>query len=105
MRTARFEREETARTPAKAENICGVLIHARQGRTADVASGVAAMAGAEVHHVTGDDRLIVTVEDIPERPASDSLTALHDIPHVLSVALVYHEQCEEPDEPVEETWT
>ncbi len=86
-----------------AENICGVLVHARRDHAGEVAKGIEEFAGAEVHHVTDDDRLIVTVEDVPEWPASETLTALHDVPYVMSVSLVYHEKCEEPDELAEET--
>lgn len=102
MRTGRFEREEASRDPRQAENVCGVLVHARKDHTEEVVESIDAMAGAEVHHVTEEHRLIVTVEDAPGWPAKETLTALHDVPHVLSVSLVYHEQCQEPDELVEE---
>lgn len=103
MRTGRFEREEASRDPRYAENVCGVLVHALENHADEVIASIDEMAGAEVHHATEDNRLIVTVEDAPGWPAKETLTALHQVPHILSVSLVYHEQCQEPDEPVEET--
>ena len=77
-------------------NICGVLVHATPGRQAAVAEALAALGNTEVHQITNDSRLIVTVEEADDRTAGDTVLAMHRIPGVLSAALVYHHF--EPDQ-------
>jgi len=80
-------------------NICGVLVHATPGRADAVADALNALANADVHQVTADNRLIVTVEEADDKAAGDTILAMHRIPGVLSAALVYHhfEPDQEPD--------
>ncbi|MGI9506277.1 MAG: chaperone NapD [Geminicoccaceae bacterium] len=80
-------------------NICGVLVHATPGRARAIADALNALANAEVHQVTLDNRLIVTVEEADDKTAGDTILAMHRIPGVLSAALVYHhfEPDQEPD--------
>jgi nitrate reductase NapD len=71
-------------------NICGVLLHARPGRLDAVRSEVAGLPGVEIHHVTADSRLILTVEERDEALAGETVLALHRVEGVLSAAIVYH---------------
>ncbi len=102
MRTGRFEHEDAGRAPRPGENVCGVLVRAHPGHAAPVRRGLAALPGTEVHHVTDDERLVVTVEETPENPANETMTAIHNVEGVLSVALVYHEQTDDPEAVIEE---
>lgn len=77
-------------------NICGVLVHVRPGWLERVCTAMATLPGVEVHHATGDHRLIVTVEEAEEARAGETLVALHRIEGVLSAGLVYHHA--EPEE-------
>ena len=81
-------------------NICGVLVHAQPGRAAEIADALNALPNAEVHQITDDNRLIVTVEEADDRTAGDTVLAMHRIQGVLSAALVYHhfEPDQEPDD-------
>lgn len=81
-------------------NICGVLVHAQPGRADDIAASLNALSNAEVHQITDDSRLIVTVEEADDASAGDTILAMHRIPGVLSAALVYHhfEPDQEPDD-------
>ncbi len=79
-------------------NICGVLVHAFPDRVAEVASGLAALPGVELHGEAEGGRLIVTVEDTGETAAVDGLAAIHKLPGVVAAALVYHQF--EPDDLV-----
>lgn len=72
-------------------NISGVIVHARPERVADVQHSLTAMAGVEVHAATDDGRLIVTVEDDDDRVLADTVMSLHNVPGVLSAAMVYHQ--------------
>lgn len=70
-------------------NICGCLVHVMPERTGAVMAAIDATAGGEVHaHEAG--RIVVTVEDMPGKRASEQIMELHQIPGVLTVTLTYH---------------
>ena len=81
-------------------NISGILVHARAGRAEDVARRLEKLASVEVHHITPEGKLIVTVEADDAVPAGDTLLAMHRVDGVLSAALVYHHF--EPDQEAED---
>jgi nitrate reductase NapD len=82
-------------------NVCGVLVHARRERMAGVAEALETLSGVEVHQRTGDGRLIITIEDTPQRMAGETLAGIHKIDGVLSASLVYHQT--DPETSMEET--
>lgn len=73
-------------------DICGVLVHAKPGSAEQVKGRLQELQGVEVHAVTDDHRLIVTV-DQSDRAADKTMTktisSFHDVEGVLSAALVY----------------
>jgi len=71
-------------------NVCGVLVHVRPDRVADVALAMRTIPGSELHGQAADGRLIVTVEDTAATRAFDSLTSIHRLPGVVAASLVYH---------------
>ncbi len=77
--------------------ICGVLIHAHPDKVSAVSKTLEAKPGIEVHHRTGDGRLIITVEADHQRTAGDRLLELNNIEGVLTASLVYHHFESEPD--------
>ena len=48
-----------------------------------------ALPGVECHDMSGDGRLIVTVEEAPGVAMSDTLIAVHRVPEVLAATLAY----------------
>jgi nitrate reductase NapD len=75
-------------------NICGCLVHALPHMTGDIIAAINATDGGEVHGHK-DGRIVITVEDVPGKRASDQIMDLHQIPGVLTVTLTYH-HFEEP---------
>jgi nitrate reductase NapD len=71
-------------------NVIGVLVHGAPDRREAIGAALAEMPGVEVHEAFGDGRFVVVAEDVPGRYASDSLMAFHQIPGVISAALVFH---------------
>ncbi len=71
-------------------NICGILVHANPARLDNVVAALAAIEGVELHQSGPDGRLVITVEDTPERSAGDTLMALQRLDGLISTALVYH---------------
>jgi nitrate reductase NapD len=47
------------------------------------------MAGVEIHAFSPEGKVVVTLEDEDTNSAADSYVALHNLPGVLSVAMVY----------------
>lgn len=71
-------------------NISGVLIHARPEKAAAVKQGLLAFPGVEVHAVTDEGRLVVTIEDEDVGRMADTVVKFQDVAGVISVAMIYH---------------
>ncbi len=82
---------ETETTPLI--DICGVLIHAKPGESKAVGKRLTAISGVEIHKVTDDNRLIVTVENTsetePGTSVGDVLNQLQSIEGVLMASMIY----------------
>ncbi len=70
-------------------NICGVLVHTRPGNVEDVKGRLAALPGVEVHAATDEGRVVVTVEDTPERLAIETISDIFQTVGVINASLVY----------------
>ena len=84
-------------------NISSAIIHARPGAVAAVQAGLAALAGVEVHAVSPEGKLIVTIESDDEGGNAATYQCIGQLDGVMSAAMVYH-QCESEPEmevPVE----
>lgn len=71
-------------------HITSLVVHATPRRAAAVGEAVAALPGAVVHGAAGG-KLVVTLEAATSAQMAEQVSALHHLPGVLSVALVY--QC------------
>lgn len=71
-------------------NISGVLVQSRPERTAEIEAALAAMPGVEVHQVTEDGHLIVTIEDNDAASSGDTMLKMNLMDGVLAASLVYH---------------
>lgn len=79
-------------------NISSVLVNARPERIPQVHDGLLALAGVEVHAVTEDGRLIVTIEADSDQAVANLFEAINQQPGVLSASMVYHQYESDPDE-------
>ena len=70
-------------------NVCGVLVHTRPGNVEDVKGRLAALPGVEVHAATEEGRVVVTVEDTPERLAIETISDIFQMAGVINASLVY----------------
>jgi nitrate reductase NapD len=75
-------------------NIAGVLLQVHPERMAEVRSALDRFPGVEVHKVTQDGRLLVTVEE--EDAQGGTVLALHRLEGVLAASVAYHHF--EPDD-------
>jgi len=90
MRLNNFVARERERQQTAIENVCGVLVHARPELRQSVSERLGAIDGVEVHVVSEEGKLVVTVEDAGGIWAGATIESFKEIPGVLSVALVYH---------------
>ena len=86
--------------------VCGVLVHARPERVGDVRGVLAGMPGVEVHGVTDEGRMVITLENTDaDSRLSEGLAEVNRIEGVLAASLVYEhseqeteaEQTEQPE--------
>ena len=70
-------------------NICGVLIHAKPGHAHQVSQHLEKIEGVEIHSLTDDDRMVVTVESETRRIVGDTITDFQKVENVLSASMVY----------------
>lgn len=70
-------------------NICGVLVHARPGKAHQVGQVLEQLPGVEIHSLTDNDRLVITIEGETRSFVADTMSDFHKVEHVLSTAMVY----------------
>lgn len=71
-------------------NITGILVHSRPDQAEAVRGRLETMPGVEVHAVTPEGRLVVTIEKADDREMAEILEGFAQIPQIISTVLVYH---------------
>lgn len=84
-------------------NVCGVLVHAHDNQIDQVKKLLEQQDGVEVHAVTDNGRLVVTVEHDRRKTVGDRIMGFYELPGVLSAAMIY--QYSDNDLDVEELET
>lgn len=77
-------------------NISSAIIHARPQDVASVQSGLAALAGVEIHGISPEGKLIVTIETEDEGSNAATYERIGQLDGVMSAAMVYHQTESEP---------
>ncbi len=75
---------------ASSVNITGIVVYAKPDRCGAVREALLAIGGVEVHAISPEGRMVVTVERANDGAATDALDAIAATEGVLSTALVYH---------------
>jgi len=78
-------------------NITGIVVNASPGCAGAVRDALTGIGGVEVHAVTPEGRMVVTVERLDDRAAKEAFDAIGRVEGILSTALIYHH-----DEPLDE---
>ena len=71
-------------------NICGCIVHTRPERAVEVSRRLWALPGVEVHGGESEGKLVVTVEDLEDDLAVDTLGAIGAVEGVINTVLIYH---------------
>lgn len=81
-------------------NISSVIVHARPGTAAAVSARLAELGGVEVHGVSDEGRLVVTIETEDDRATTSIFQSIGSTDDVLSVSMVFHQTESDPDNEV-----
>jgi nitrate reductase NapD len=83
-----------------AMNISSAIIHARPHDVATVRAGLAGLAGVELHGVSPEGKMIVTIETEDEGSNAATYDRIGRLDGVMSAAMVYHQTESEPDKEI-----
>jgi nitrate reductase NapD len=70
-------------------NISSAIMYIAPARLEEACAALLQLPGVEIHAKTPEGKLVVTIEDSDTNSAADSYVALHNVPGVASVAMVY----------------
>lgn len=79
-------------------NISSVLVNALPTRVEQAQQGLLALSGVEIHALTEEGRMIVTIEADSEQALAKMFGVINQLPGVLSASMVYHQYESDPDE-------
>lgn len=84
-------------------NISSAIVHARPGTAPAVRARLTALAGVEIHAVSDEGKMIVTIESDDEADMVRTFEVLSTLDDVMSASMVYHQSESDPemDIPVE----
>jgi nitrate reductase NapD len=71
-------------------SIAGLLLHARPEQLASVRARLERLPGVEVHAVTPQGKLVVTVDEQEGQAVGESVMRLHRVDGVLCASMIYH---------------
>lgn len=70
-------------------NVCGVLVFAYPKHIKTVQQQLEGEDGVEIHAVTENGRMVVTVEKEDQQQTGELLNRIQTLDHVISVSMVY----------------
>ncbi len=83
-------------------HIAGIIVYAQHAHLNGIKQAIALLPGAEIHAVTEQGKLIVTLEGRDTSEVANQMSALHVLPGVYSATMVYqhHENIESLNEEI-----
>jgi len=81
-------------------NISSAIVHALPGDVNVVQAALGALAGVEVHAVSPEGKMIVTIETADDASNVATFEEIGRLQGVLSTAMVYHQTESEPEEEI-----
>ena len=81
-------------------NISSAIIHVLPGNVPIVQSGLAMVPGVEVHAISPEGKMIVTIETEDEGSNADTYQRIGQLDGVMSAAMVYHQTESEPNKEI-----
>ena len=78
-------------------NISSAIVHARPGTAGVVRGRLADIDGVDIHAVSEEGRIIVTIETEDDRGTADTFNFISQMDDVLSASMVYHQTESDPE--------
>jgi nitrate reductase NapD len=79
-------------------NISSAIIYAKPDHDQALRAQLVAMPGVEVHAVTGDGKLVISIESDNDGSAVDTYKAIELLSGVLSVAMIFQQTESNPQQ-------
>ncbi len=81
-------------------NISSALVHAHPANATAVAQRLSALAGVEVHGISPEGKLIVTIESDDDEGTLAAYKSIGQLEGVLAAALIYNQAESEPEKEI-----
>ena len=81
-------------------NISSAIIHVLPGNVPIVQSGLAMVPGVEVHAISPEGKMIVTIETEDDGSNAATYDCIGRLDGVMSAAMVYHQTESEPNKEI-----
>jgi len=81
-------------------DISGIVVHADPHRVGLLCDALHRIAGITVHAVSGEGKIVATIECENEARSMERFEAIRALDGVLQVAMVYHQIETDPDQEV-----
>ncbi len=85
-------------SPAACLDVSGIVVHAAPGSAERLREALESIAGATVHAVSAEGKIVVTLESDSEEGAMRLFERVRALPGAESVAMVFHQVETDPDE-------
>ncbi|MDT3321856.1 chaperone NapD [Shewanella sp. SP1S2-4] len=72
-------------------HVTSLVVHADPKALQQVEANICALMGADIHAVTPEGKLVVTLEGSSQRAILDNVEAINALSGVLSASLIYHQ--------------
>ncbi len=79
-------------------HITSLVVHAAPKAVSQVETNIRALTGADIHAVTDEGKLVVTLEGEKQATILDNVEAINALEGVLNTSLIYHQV-----DPIEES--
>jgi nitrate reductase NapD len=78
-------------------NISSAILHAHPANAAAVQARLTALAGVEVHGISPEGKIIVTIESDDDDSTIATYTRIGQLEDVLATAMIYNQSESEPE--------
>lgn len=81
-------------------NISSAIVHAHAANATAVQARLTTLPGVEVHGISPEGKIIVTLESNDDDSSIDTYTRIGQLEGVLAVAMIYNQSESEPEKEI-----
>ncbi|MGL5046994.1 MAG: chaperone NapD [Shewanella sp.] len=72
-------------------HVTSLVVHAAPTALLEVEANISSLMGADIHAITPEGKLVVTLEGYSQKSILDNIEAINALSGVLSASLIYHQ--------------